>query len=113
MIELLSDSRCVGCDLCVEVCPTRVFDAVAGGKPVIARQGDYQTCFMCELYCPTDALYVAPQAETAEMPAEAGLVARDLLGSYRRSIGWSGGARDRRLGDSSYIILDRYFSDTL
>ena len=47
------------------------------------------------------------------MPAEAGLVARDLLGSYRRSIGWSGGARDRRLGDSSYIILDRYFSDTL
>ena len=31
--------------------------------PVIARQEDCQTCFLCEIYCPTDALYVAPNAE--------------------------------------------------
>ena len=113
MIEVINAATCTSCNICVQICPTDVFERREGGNPIIARQADCQTCFMCELYCPTDALYVAPQAETAEMPAEAGLVARDLLGSYRRSIGWSGGARDRRLGDSSYIILDRYFSDTL
>jgi ferredoxin len=26
-------------------------------------RGDCQTCFMCELYCPADALYVAPSCE--------------------------------------------------
>jgi NAD-dependent dihydropyrimidine dehydrogenase PreA subunit len=113
MIELLSQSRCVACDLCVDVCPTRVFDAVPGGPPVIARQGECQTCFMCELYCPADALYVSPQAEVAAVPAEAELIAQEMLGSYRRAIGWSGETRHRRRGDSAYVVLDKYFSDTL
>jgi NAD-dependent dihydropyrimidine dehydrogenase PreA subunit len=113
MIELLSETSCVRCNLCVDICPTRVFDAVAGGPPVIARQSDCQTCFMCELYCPADALYVAPQADAAAVPAEAELIARGVLGSYRRTIGWSGETRHRRLGDSSYIVLDKYYSDTL
>jgi len=30
---------------------------------VIARQNDCQSCFLCEIYCPTDALYVAPDAK--------------------------------------------------
>ena len=63
MIELVSEDRCTGCDLCVQVCPTHVFDAVPGGIPVIARKHDCQTCFMCEAWCPVDALYVAPFAE--------------------------------------------------
>lgn len=56
MIELVLSKRCIECDKCVQVCPTDVFDAVPGAPPVIARQ----TCFMCELYCPVDALYVDP-----------------------------------------------------
>jgi NAD-dependent dihydropyrimidine dehydrogenase PreA subunit len=60
MIELVIASRCIDCDRCVKVCPTNVFDPVPGGHPVIARQRDCQTCFMCEAYCPVDALYVAP-----------------------------------------------------
>jgi len=63
MIELLSEERCIGCNLCVSVCPTDVFDEVPGALPVIARVDDCQTCFMCEVYCPVDALYVALQAE--------------------------------------------------
>jgi NAD-dependent dihydropyrimidine dehydrogenase PreA subunit len=31
-----------------------------GDVPVIARPEDCQTCFMCELYCRADALYVGP-----------------------------------------------------
>ena len=62
MIELVSDSLCIACDKCVKVCPTNVFDAVPGEAPRIARQSDCQTCFLCEAYCPTDALFVAAEA---------------------------------------------------
>lgn len=58
MIEIISARRCVECDICVKVCPENVFDATEG-LPVIARQIDCQTCYLCEIYCPTDALYVA------------------------------------------------------
>ena len=91
MIELVSESRCVECNLCVKVCPTNVFDEVEGAAPVIARQGDCQTCFMCEVYCPVDALYVAPDAEEAIEVAEETLVETRLLGSYREAIGWGPG----------------------
>jgi NAD-dependent dihydropyrimidine dehydrogenase PreA subunit len=46
MIELISAAQCTGCNICVTACPTNVFDAVPGGPPVVARQGDCQTCFM-------------------------------------------------------------------
>lgn len=113
MIELLSRDRCVKCDLCVEVCPTRVFAPGEDGIPVIARQADCQTCYMCELYCPADALFVAPEAEVSRPVDEAELAENGLLGSYRRTIGWTRETRDRRRNDSSHIILDKYFSDTL
>jgi NAD-dependent dihydropyrimidine dehydrogenase PreA subunit len=60
MIEIISEVRCIECDICVKVCPANVFDRVPEAAPVIARQNDCQTCFLCEIYCPTDALYVAP-----------------------------------------------------
>ena len=95
MIEIVSQDRCISCDLCIKVCPTNVFEVGAGGIPVIARQSDCQTCFMCEAYCPTDALFVAPHtapvAEDSPLRDEAHLVASGLLGSYRREIGWGAG----------------------
>ena len=65
MIEVIDGERCTSCDICVNVCPTNVFDKT-DGIPVIARQGDCQTCFLCELYCPEDALYVSPFADQAQ-----------------------------------------------
>lgn len=97
MIELVSQSRCVTCDVCIAVCPTNVFDRGADGVPVIARQSDCQTCFMCEANCPADALFVAPQ--TGPVPADSPLrdeehvVATGLIGSYRKEIGWGRGRR--------------------
>lgn len=130
MIEIVSAEACTGCDICVAVCPTRVFDAVPGGIPVIARQSDCQTCFLCEVWCPADALYVAPMAEPASDrqarsndlalttgPALAGLAASPTLaadpaaqarawqGSYRRAIGWQRGVAP--LPDYSYELLGR------
>lgn len=91
MIELISNSRCVECNQCVSVCPTNVFDRTEGGVPVIARQDDCQTCFMCELYCPVDALYVAPDAESQTPVTEEELVEAGLLGGYREKVGWGKG----------------------
>jgi NAD-dependent dihydropyrimidine dehydrogenase PreA subunit len=104
MIELISAERCTECNLCVQVCPTRVFDAVPGGIPVIARQHDCQTCFMCEAYCPVDAMYVAPFADRQVDVAEAELADSRLLGSYRRSIGWAAGTRGTAI-DQSFRLL--------
>jgi NAD-dependent dihydropyrimidine dehydrogenase PreA subunit len=92
MIELVSNTRCIRCDVCIRVCPTNVFEHGADRVPVIKRQEDCQTCFMCEAWCPTDALFVAPQTEPVPTDSpyrdEQELIRRDLLGSYRREIGW-------------------------
>ena len=88
MIELVIASRCIDCDRCVKVCPTNVFDAVSGGHPVIARQQDCQTCFLCELYCPTDALYVGPDCEQPEPVDEQSITQTDWPQQYRRDSGW-------------------------
>ena len=105
MIELVSDSRCVGCDICVKVCPTNVFEAVSGQAPVIARQEDCQTCFMCELYCPTDALFVAPEADGNVQVSEDELAQRGALGSYRAAIGWGPGRTPGAQRDQSFRLL--------
>jgi NAD-dependent dihydropyrimidine dehydrogenase PreA subunit len=95
VIELVAGERCIGCDRCVEVCPTRVFDRGADGIPVIARHDSCQTCFQCEAYCPTDALFVAPLATPAAADSSyrdvARLEASGLLGGYRRELGWGSG----------------------
>ncbi|AEH10673.1 MULTISPECIES: 4Fe-4S dicluster domain-containing protein [Protofrankia] len=111
MIEVVSGSRCVDCNICVEVCPTNVFDAVDGGHPVIARQPACQTCFMCEAYCPADALFVAPLAGPAPAGSplrdEAFLEAHDRFGEYRRWLGWGHGRRPGSLLDRNHVFTAR------
>jgi NAD-dependent dihydropyrimidine dehydrogenase PreA subunit len=88
MIELLSESRCTGCNLCVRACPTNVFEARPDDIPIIARPDSCQTCFMCELYCPADALYVSPFADKHVRVDEAALEQDASLGSYAREMRW-------------------------
>ncbi|WP_454791873.1 4Fe-4S binding protein [Mycolicibacterium lutetiense] len=95
MIEIVSPTACIKCDVCIKVCPTDVFDRGADGVPVIARQSDCQTCFMCEAYCPTDALYVspvsAPVGADSAHASESAVSAAGLLGGYREMVGWGRG----------------------
>lgn len=91
MIELLSEQRCIACDICVKACPANVFEVVPEKAPIIARQQDCQTCFLCEVYCPVDALYVSPIAEPIAVQAENELAESGLLGSYARELGWRKG----------------------
>jgi NAD-dependent dihydropyrimidine dehydrogenase PreA subunit len=103
MIELVSASRCISCNKCVQVCPMNVFEAVKNAPPIIARQEDCQTCFMCELYCPTDALYVAPDAQRTTPVSEQRVLAEGLLGSYRHN-GWAVAVGASRPMDKSYAL---------
>jgi NAD-dependent dihydropyrimidine dehydrogenase PreA subunit len=105
MIELVSEARCITCNKCVQVCPMNVFEAVKDAPPIIARQEDCQTCYMCELYCPTDALYVAPDVQRAARVDEPAVEANGLLGSYRQ-VGWVLPAGAVRPTDQSFR-LDR------
>lgn len=105
MIELVSDSRCIRCDICVRVCPTNVFEAVTRAAPIIARQSDCQTCYMCELYCPTNALFVAPEADANVVVSETHLADGGLLGSYREAVGWGEKKRPGADGDQSFKLL--------
>ena len=105
MIEIVSSTRCIACDICVRACPANVFDRAGRGKPpTIARQNDCQTCFLCEIYCPTDALYVAPCAEGPVSVSEAGIEAAGLFGSYARALGWRRGKPGGSENDPTFRI---------
>lgn len=112
MIELVSASRCIECNLCVKVCPTNVFDEVEGAVPIIARKQDCQTCFMCEAYCPVDALYVAPHADISLPVDEQQLIDDNLLGSWRKTIGWGPGRVPLARTDTT-PLLDREQNDLI
>jgi NAD-dependent dihydropyrimidine dehydrogenase PreA subunit len=107
MIEIVDRDRCIECDRCIDVCPTRVFDRGPDGVPVIARHDSCQTCFQCEAYCPVDALFVAPLvrpvSEDSPFKDTEQLAETGLLGSYRQALGWGKG---RTLGARKAIQPD-------
>ena len=103
MIEVLSSARCIGCSICVKICPADVFDDGPDEVPAIARQADCQTCFLCELYCPVDALFVDPSAEPVPV-SEAALEAAGSFGGYARAMGWKRGKPGGTAADTTFRI---------
>jgi ferredoxin len=73
--------------------------------PVIARQDDCQTCFLCELYCPEDSLFVAPYADGPEAIDIPTLKQSGKFGSYRRAVGWTEETKEARGLDRSYVLF--------
>ena len=64
--------------------------------PFIARQNECQTCFMCELYCVEDAIYVAPDCDRPDPVDKESILASGWLGELRRYHGWDEWAADSR-----------------
>jgi len=111
VIEVISEARCIDCAICVDVCPTNVFDADEHGRPSIARQSDCQTCFLCEAHCPTDALFVSPLSgpapEGSRLRDEEALAAEGRFGEYRGWIGWGHGRSPGSLEDRNQVFTLR------
>ena len=106
MIEVVVAERCTQCNRCVAVCPGNVFDPGLQGPPVIARPEDCSTCFMCELYCRWDALYVAPDCHRPVPVTAAHIKASGLLGQFRRDSGWDEWSGDPRYANEHWRMDD-------
>jgi len=53
----IDEKACRGCELCVDECPTKVFEYDAGkGLPVIVREDDCIECLSCYYICPSTAV---------------------------------------------------------
>ena len=98
MIAHIFADRCTRCGDCATACPTHVFDLSKDGAPEIARLDQCQSCFMCELYCAADAIYVAPEQRTPEVVDPAAVLASGQLGKLRHDYGWDR-APDDQLAD--------------
>ncbi|MDY7039564.1 MAG: 4Fe-4S binding protein [Chloroflexota bacterium] len=49
---------CKGCGLCIEFCPTKVFEADDEGRPSVAHPEKCTGCGWCEWHCPDFAISV-------------------------------------------------------
>ncbi len=49
--------KCDGCGLCVEVCPTSVFE-LKNGKAEVVDQSKCMLCYGCMPLCPREAIKV-------------------------------------------------------
>ncbi|OUJ12658.1 ferredoxin family protein [Acetobacter sp. DsW_063] len=105
MITSLDTERCTACNQCVATCPRDVFEKTEH-IPTIARPQDCQTCFLCELYCTADALFVHPEAEPAMAARLAPSDITPLLGEYRRESGWDEWSENPRYANQHWRMED-------
>jgi NAD-dependent dihydropyrimidine dehydrogenase PreA subunit len=98
LIAHLIAERCTNCAACVAACPALVFDPGAE-HPVIAQPDACETCYLCELACGEDALYVAPETDSHTAPPVAELIAAGLIGRIRADSGWNDPADGGQLDD--------------
>ena len=63
-IRKIDREACTGCGTCVDHCPMDVIrlDPTCG-KAVIKYLRDCPSCFLCEMDCPAEAIFVTPQRE--------------------------------------------------
>lgn len=62
MITAVNKEKCIGCRICVEVCPPDVFAMDEEEEKAIIKYPDdcIPSCYKCELNCPTGAIEVSP-----------------------------------------------------
>jgi thioredoxin reductase/ferredoxin len=66
LLHSINDDRCIGCEACVDVCPTEVLELV-DHKVRVVRFTDCVQCEQCQNSCPTMALVMYRQGSTPRM----------------------------------------------
>jgi thioredoxin reductase (NADPH) len=66
LLHSLNNDRCIGCEACIDVCPTEVLDLV-DHKVSVARFSDCVQCEQCANVCPTQALVMYREGTTPRM----------------------------------------------
>jgi thioredoxin reductase/NAD-dependent dihydropyrimidine dehydrogenase PreA subunit len=66
LLHSINDDRCIGCEACVDVCPTEVLDLVEH-KARVMRFSDCVQCEQCANSCPTQALVMYRAGTTPRM----------------------------------------------
>ena len=56
----LDHEKCIGCGLCLNTCPHRVFSLSEAGKAEISDYNGCMECGACATNCPVDAITVNP-----------------------------------------------------
>ena len=78
----IEEAGCRDCGLCVEICPTKVFEEEASKKLAkVVREEDCIGCASCVCLCPSRCLTVTeakPQRPFHRMESNAALVSRFL-----------------------------------
>ena len=54
------EEKCIGCGICIDVCPHEVFELVSKGKVIIRDKDSCMECGACALNCPVAAVEVKP-----------------------------------------------------
>ena len=66
LLHSINDDRCIGCEACIDVCPTEVLDLV-DHKVKVSRFSDCVQCEQCANSCPTMALVMYREGTTPRM----------------------------------------------
>ncbi len=59
-VKKIDYEKCNDCEVCYDICPMDVFRKV-GSTVFIASPNDCMVCYLCEIYCKQDAVYVSPE----------------------------------------------------
>ena len=72
----ISANFCKGCDICIEFCPTDVFEKSGTLNrrgyyvPVVARVEDCTGCLLCDLLCPELAIVITDEQGNGDVVAD-------------------------------------------
>jgi NAD-dependent dihydropyrimidine dehydrogenase PreA subunit len=62
-IRKIDLTLCNRCGICVDICSMDVLREHEDRTPYIAYLADCMSCFICEMECPVEAIYVSPARE--------------------------------------------------
>ena len=74
----INGNLCKGCEICIEFCPTKVFDKSDQLNrkgyylPVVARVEECTGCRLCDLLCPELAIVMTDERKPDNVKASAG-----------------------------------------